>query len=278
MRDELIRDILAYIKFLENNGYIISISFMRDSFAFFAQELLQYDFHPHPVCNFVKQHPSTAGRCVHNKAVLRQMNLKEPLYGCCYAGVEEFLIPQYDGDTFLCYIHVSGYRGKLPQSIRKAEKINDPQFAELYRELSENPPSMQTVLAFVRPLQHMMLQLRKLYLESREMAAEPTRRIYVKALQYIQENYSNAITCEDIAGLLQYSASYVRYIFRKEGNISVQAKINEVRLQNAKRLLRSTDMSVTEIAYAVGFSDSNYFSSFFKKLVGKTPRQYRHRN
>jgi AraC-like DNA-binding protein len=100
----------------------------------------------------------------------------------------------------------------------------------------------------------------------------------VKALQYIQENYGNPIACEDIAGFLQYSASYVRYIFRKEGDTSVQAKINEVRLQNAKRLLRSTDMSITEVAYAVGFSDSNYFSSFFKKQTGKTPRQYRHQN
>lgn len=278
MREELIQDIRNYINFLETQGYIVSISFMRDSFASFAQELLQYDFHPHPVCNFVKQHPSTAGRCVHNKAILRAMRLREPFYGCCYAGVEEFLVPQYDGDTFLCYIHVSGYRGKLPQSAKKAERIADPQFMELYGGLSENPPSMQTVLAFVRPLQHMLMQLRKLYLDIRESATEPTRRLYVKALQYIQENYGNPIDCDDIAEFLQYSASYVRYIFRKEGDTSVQAKINEVRLQNAKRLLRSTGMSITEIAYAVGFSDSNYFSSFFKKQTGKTPRQYRHQN
>ena len=55
----------------------------------------------------------------------------------------------------------------------------------------------------------------------------------------------------------------------------MQAKINEVRLQNAKRLLRSTGMSITEIAYAVGFSDSNYFSSVFKKHTGMTPGEYR---
>ncbi|MBQ4527457.1 MAG: helix-turn-helix transcriptional regulator, partial [Clostridia bacterium] len=74
---------------------------------------------------------------------------------------------------------------------------------------------------------------------------------------------------------LKYSPSYIRYIFKREGNVSVQAKINEIRLNKAKRLLRGGMMSITDIAFAVGFTDSNYFSTVFKKIEKISPSEYR---
>jgi AraC family L-rhamnose operon transcriptional activator RhaR/AraC family L-rhamnose operon regulatory protein RhaS len=55
----------------------------------------------------------------------------------------------------------------------------------------------------------------------------------------------------------------------------VQAKINQIRLEKAKRLLSVTNESVTRIAFLLGFSDSNYFSVYFKKHTGLSPREYR---
>jgi len=190
------------------------------------------------------------------------------------------LFPLYDEGSFICYIHVSGYRDTLEKTAKNKERIAvqcTDQFHDLYNELSTHPPSMKQAQAFIRPLQYMLLELYRLYLEkvANEGMEAPSRRYYVKALRFIQENYPNSITCATLAQYLKYSESYVRYIFKKEGNTTVQAKINEVRLHNAKRLLRNTGLNVTEIAFSVGFTDSNYFSSFFKKQETITPKEYR---
>ena len=51
--------------------------------------------------------------------------------------------------------------------------------------------------------------------------------------------------------------------------------INDLRVQKAKELLVKTNFSITEIAYQVGFNDSNYFTSIFKKYAKITPMKYR---
>lgn len=150
------------------------------------------------------------------------------------------------------------------------------QFAYLYSTLSNRVPSMELVESFVKPLHYMFTLLYDFCNRNKsDMGASDS--LYVKALQYIQHNYSGSITCADVAAELQYSPSYVRYIFKRHGNTSVQAKINEIRLNNAKRLLRGTNMSITEIAFSVGFSDSNYFSVFFKRKENMSPREYRNK-
>lgn len=277
MKDQIIRDISAYIKFLEQQGFTLSLSLQKNPFTAFAVELLQYDLHPHPVCHYLKQNPGTEGRCVHNKSVLRKIKLKKPCYGCCYAGVEEYLFPLYHEGAFVCYIHVSGYRGGLAGSKGKMERIAarcTGQFRQLYGELSPTIPTVAQVRSFIAPLEYMLLELYRLHL-AHQRSSSTANALYLKALEFIHENYPNPISCGSLARELGYSESYVRSIFKKEGGSSVQAVINRVRLSSAKRLLRTTGMSITEIAFSVGFTDSNYFSAFFKKQVGKTPKEYR---
>ena len=279
MKEQIIKDIKSYIKFLESNGYTVSLSFINTFFASFAVELMQYDFHPHAVCNYLKKNPSTLGMCVHDKSVVKKMKLKSPRYSCCFAGVEEYIIPFTHNETPVCYIHVSGYRNNFSKSalnMKKTAAKCGSRFKKLYYELAVQVPDMKTVLSFVNPLLYVFESLYNLYeSETAESANRPSKNYYVKALQFIHENYSSPITCLSIAEHLKYSESYVRYIFKKEGNTSPQAKINEIRLYNAKRLLKSTNMSITEIAFGVGFGDSNYFSAFFKAKEKITPREYR---
>ena len=64
-------------------------------------------------------------------------------------------------------------------------------------------------------------------------------------------------------------------IFKSELKMGVSKYILRRRLHRAKRLLKTTDMSISEIAHSVGFSDYNYFSRVYKKNYGKSPRYYR---
>lgn len=279
MPNTVAEDIHNYISFLEKCGYTVSFSSFSNNFAPVIDEIIRYDFHPHDVCNYLKENPKTAGKCVLNKRILEKSDISKPTYSCCYAGAEEFLYPIiYENKRILC-VHVSGYRGKLTRSARRMKNISKfctNRFTELYNSLSADVPDEEHIAAFVKPLEYMIIELYKKCCDKEFFKAthSQTKKIYIRALKFIQENYSYRINCETIAQHLKYSKSYIRYIFKCEGNTSVQAKINEIRLNNAKRLLKKTTMSITETAMYVGFSDSNYFSSFFKAKVGCSPSKY----
>ena len=283
MSIQIVDDIHRFIKFIEACGYTVSISFIEKKFSIYMEDLMRYDFHPHSVCNYMKKNPKTEGRCVFNKNNLRNSPLDKPYYDCCYAGVEEFLIPLRYDNLLICCIHISGYRGVLEKSKYKMEKISElctEQFFKLYNELSTEVPSMEKVLSFVKPLQYMLIDL---YLECQKKQNEENDNtslddIYIKALNYIHDNYSGNLTCDTIAEHLNYSASYIRYVFKKADKISVQAKINQIRLNKAKQLIHITNMSISEIAFSVGYNDSNYFSTAFKKHFGVSPKEYRSKN
>ncbi|MDU6263225.1 MAG: response regulator [Anaerocolumna aminovalerica] len=95
------------------------------------------------------------------------------------------------------------------------------------------------------------------------------------ALQYIDDNYMNKITLDDVAKYVYLNSSYLSQLFKKEMNVPFSDYIEEVRIKRAKLLLKETDYSMNQVAEAVGFSTQNYFTRIFKKSTGLTPIKYR---
>ena len=79
----------------------------------------------------------------------------------------------------------------------------------------------------------------------------------------------------DAASELKYAPDYLTRIFKKHTGKTTLEYINGVRLQKAKSLLLNTDLSVSQIAYSVGFADEKYFMRLFKREESVTPTQYR---
>ena len=96
-----------------------------------------------------------------------------------------------------------------------------------------------------------------------------------KIKQYLQEEYRNDINYVSLGEEFGYSANYLGQIFKKQTSLTINEYIRNVRIMNAKRLLKSSDLKIFEIASDVGFSDQQYFCSVFKKNVGVTPSEYR---
>lgn len=95
------------------------------------------------------------------------------------------------------------------------------------------------------------------------------------ALQYIDENYMNKITLEDVAKHVYLNSSYLSQLFKKEMNLPFSDYIEKVRIKQAKLLLKENDYSVNQVAEVIGFSSQNYFTKIFKKSTGLTPVKYR---
>ena len=270
MNQTLCDDIENYIHFLEDVGYRIALTFVSKSAQNCFLPLIHYDFHPLKVCNYLKQNEGTKGKCVMNKIKFREKDIQKPYYTCCFAGVEEFIVPvRCEGELIVC-IHVSGYRGGLPCSsrlMRRTARLCDEKFETVYGQLCDTPPNLEKVLAFTKPLCYMLINF---YYSAKgeNVQMNVNNNLYLKALKLIYEDGGTILTCKDLADKMNYSESYIRYIFKKDGNVSVQAKINQIRLEKAKRLLSVTNESVTRIAFLLGFSDSNYFSVFLKSIPG----------
>lgn len=84
------------------------------------------------------------------------------------------------------------------------------------------------------------------------------------------------LTLETLADKIYLSPSYLSKLFKKETGENLSVYIQNVRIQQAKLLLRTTDLKTYEVAERVGISDPVYFSRTFKKITGMKPKDFRH--
>lgn len=91
------------------------------------------------------------------------------------------------------------------------------------------------------------------------------------AKQYIQDHFRENIDREAVANVACITPNYLSKRFHAETGMSLREYVNQLRIAEAKRLLLSTNKSVSEIAGEVGFDNISYFSTVFRKLCGMSP-------
>lgn len=94
-------------------------------------------------------------------------------------------------------------------------------------------------------------------------------------LEYIQENYMNTISINDLANIVNFSDHYFMKFFKKNMGVTCVDYINDYRLNVATNLLTTTDLSISEIGEKVGILNTSYFNRIFKKKYNVTPKEYR---
>lgn len=92
---------------------------------------------------------------------------------------------------------------------------------------------------------------------------------------YVADNFATPFTREQLAAALNVSPAYVSRVFRQQTGVVLWDYVNSYRIACACDLLYHSKMSVTEVAFAVGFNDPAYFSRVFRKETGKSPQTQR---
>ncbi|MEH7111426.1 AraC family transcriptional regulator [Neobacillus niacini] len=95
------------------------------------------------------------------------------------------------------------------------------------------------------------------------------------AENYIEMHFSEDISMEEMAGKLHVHPSHLMRAFKKEKGITISHYRNMRRIKEAKELILFSNLSMTEIAIMVGFSNPQYFSRFFKEIEGITPVEFK---
>ncbi len=108
---------------------------------------------------------------------------------------------------------------------------------------------------------------------------EPNDLIVGRVKDYISEHYSsNDLTLENIASSNYFSEDYLNKLFKKYTGKTIMEYVIDVRIDQAKKLLKKSNKPIKEIVERVGYSDRSYFSRSFKKAVGISPSEYRRMN
>jgi len=95
---------------------------------------------------------------------------------------------------------------------------------------------------------------------------------------YIEKNFQLELSLNDLANYVYVSPYHLSRVFKEEIGMSPIQYLIKCRIDEAKRLLVTTDLSVREIAMQVGYANANYFNLLFSKMTGDSPGKYRKQN
>lgn len=111
------------------------------------------------------------------------------------------------------------------------------------------------------------------YLE--QLRQTETRGITEKIDRYVREHYKEKLSLKGLGELFFVNNVYLGQLFKKKYGIPFKEYLNEIRMEEAIRLLEETDLRIYAIAGEVGFANSDYFINKFVQTKGMTPFQYR---
>lgn len=97
-------------------------------------------------------------------------------------------------------------------------------------------------------------------------------------LHYMQENLGTRLSLQSVAQYTGYSISHLSKLFREQTGMSPLSYFNKLKIEEAQRLLRTSNLSITQISHSLGIDDAYYFSRLFHKQVGCSPSEYRIQN
>ncbi len=94
-------------------------------------------------------------------------------------------------------------------------------------------------------------------------------------VEYVKDHYQEPLNIADAARQVYLSPSHFSHLFKKETGVTFIEFVTAVRLDQAKKLLRTTNVPVEVIAQQTGFGTGSYFATTFRRLQGQSPRSYR---
>ena len=271
-----ITNIKNYILFLKNQcGLSVTLHPIGEESLIFSGELITFNIHDNPYCVYVKSFPAAQQHCISRQHKILEKCKDGSFCGCCFAGCYEFVYPIFDGHKTVGFISVSGYRCNNADSYisSTAEKYCIPlaPLKEAYKALKTPPPSKADIDTLLMPLCDMLTLA---YIRSDD-DGKCEESLLDRILRYVKRYHTCNITLEDICTQFSCSRFHVSHLFKRNIGCGFREYLTQVRLEDAKSLLKYSKLSVTEISLSVGFGDSNYFSSVFKKHTGVSPLAYR---
>ena len=241
--DNISESILSYMGYL-NTIVKISIHFKYGLYRIFNEEfaeaILPFNCHSNPHCLKLKSED-------HNKCILEQQRIiekcitKELFFNICHGGVCEYIVPLFKREECIGFIAVG----------EKKEKSFDTTLID----------------TLVSPLAIMIEKLLE------ELPDKSEDDFY--AVKSFLSEYHTSVNLDSVAKAFNRSKSYISHMFKDKSGMSIRAYCNSLKLDDAYKAVKNTNLPITEIALNVGFNDTSHFIALFKEKFGVTPLNLR---
>lgn len=168
-------------------------------------------------------------------------------------GRELYEIAATAGESFISRMHI----GEMKQVVDA--------YTVSCNQCFEEKKLFDTLRLLQRELLHKKMEL---------LEGESIRPVRL-AKQYVSRHFAEPVTMEEVCESIGFSTSYFSALFKKETGEGFLKYLTRVRMDEAKTLLRETNMPVAEICEKVGYLDRKHFTQTFNKAVGLNPAEYR---
>lgn len=246
------------------------------------QELLSYPQNDCQFCHLLKHSPSTRGLCAQSdRHSFEQCQAEKKLIIYhCHAGLIEASVPLIDNHIVIGYLMfgqisdaasfeelISVLSGNMPQHVFSSAAVSDVLCA-LAREIPLK--TMEEIHAAAK-----IMEACTFYALLNESVALRRQNFTNKLRPLLLSHLNENLNAGTIASLLGISRSSLYHSCEQYLGIGIGEYVRTLRLDMARKLLKETNLAISEIADKVGFGDYNYFCRVFKKETGYSAKKYR---
>lgn len=182
-----------------------------------------------------------------------------------FAFVHEHKLPPDTVRNVCVYIHQFSMDLQFPQAAE--HMIADGGMSSLKRILET---------ASVAEMEECTRSFARQMLELVQDGSTNIEHLILSVKAYVDSHYGEALSLDQLAQQFYLSPSYLSRIFKRETGVNLSTYLQNVRIDAAKTLLRTSNLKSYEVAERVGINDPVYFSRIFKKITGFKPKDYRH--
>ena len=235
-----------------------------------CNELLSYPAREDTLCACLRENPAFDCKCRESDAMaFDRCREKNALYVYrCHAGLTEATVPISDGDRVIGYMMF----GQVTENKNRDEVLSQMRALCAQYGITGDAEARMRKLKYRNERQiraaAKIMDACKEYVRLRELV-QPSGRLLIDSIErFVESHIGEELDVGRICREFQISRTRLYEVMRPHLKRGVAAYIKEKRLEHAKRLIKTTDMTVAEVADAVGFADYNYFLRVFKKKYG----------
>ncbi len=253
-----------------------------------------YLYHNNAFCVHLKKFPATVATCGLSKGILCRVfqHREAPFYGACYLGIEELRSPiRWNGKLlgFLCVgqfcsdregadRQLDHYAAKYGLDVAVLKRLHRQVARPLDFDIRRFGVQTGILADYLALLWARFALAREHGVDAAVDAREHTAAYQItRTKAFVLEHLDQPLPLALLAAQAYCSPTHLSALFRKVEGKTLTEWILQVRLTRSQSLLDTTSMTITEVADACGFNDSNYFSRAFKARYGVSPKGYRGR-